>query len=142
MTSQLVNSLYVIGCVRFHPAYGPWHTEGTEVFLAHSPGTTLSTATRRISWTEPIMRRDVTIINTGISRKSDKGAVSGRSVSHQCVGFYHYTETLGYGDGQLPRVCRCVKKKKDEKGYFFLAVYWHVAQSSFTICRKRYAFTS
>ena len=41
--------------------------------------------------------------------------VSGRSVSHQCVGFYQYTETLGYGDGQLPRVCRCVKKK-NEKG--------------------------
>ena len=34
-------------------------------------------------------------------------------------------------DGQLPRVCRCVKKKKDEKGYFFLAVQ-HVGQSSFT----------
>ena len=110
-------------------------------FLLDSPGTTLSTATRRISWTEPIMRRDVTTIYTGISRKSDKGAVSGRSVSHQCVWFYQYTETLGYGDCQLPRVCRCVKKKKDEKGYFFLAVQ-HVAQSSFTICRKGYAITS
>ena len=75
------------------------------------PGTTLSTATRRISWTEPIMRRDVTTISTGIRRKSDKGAVSGRSVSHQCVGLYQYTKTLGYGDSQLPRACRCVKKK-------------------------------
>ena len=69
------------------------------------PGTTLSTATPRISWTEPIMRRDVTTIYTGIRRKSDKGAVSGRSVSHQCVGLYQYTETLGYGDSQLPRAC-------------------------------------
>ena len=79
------------------------------------------------------MRRDVKTINTGIRRKSEKGAVSGRSVSHQYVGFYKYTETLGYGDGQLPRMCRCVKKK-NEKGYFFLSVQ-HVAQSTFTICR-------
>ena len=83
------------------------------------PGMTLSTATRRISWTESIMRRDVTTIYTGIRRKSDKGTISGRSVSHQCVGLYQYTETLGYGDGQLPRVCRCVKKIKMRKGNFF-----------------------
>ena len=70
------------------------------------------------------MRRDITTIYTEIHRKSDKGAVSGGggggggggSVSHQCVGLYQYTETLGYGDGHLPRVCQCVKKKKDEKG--------------------------
>ena len=67
------------------------------------------------------MRRDVTTINTGIyiRRKSDKGAVSGRSVSHQCVGFYQYTETLGYGDGKLPRLCRCVKKKKRRERVIF-----------------------
>ena len=32
-------------------------------------------------------------------------------------------------------MCRCVKNKKDEKGYFFLALQ-HVEQSSFTICGK------
>ena len=74
---------------------------------------------RRISWTEPIMRRDVKTINTGIRRKLEKGEVFLRSVSHQYVGFYQYTEILGYGDGQLPRVCRCLREKKDEKGYFF-----------------------
>ena len=82
------------------------------------PGTTLSTATRQISWTEPIMRRDVTTIYTCIRRKSDKGVVSERSVLHQCVGLYQYTETLGYGDGQLPRVCRCMKKKRRERVIF------------------------
>ena len=109
-------------------------------FLHDSPGTTLSTATRRISWTEPIMRRGVTTINTGIRRKSEKGEVSLRSVSHQYVGFYQYTEILGYGDGQLPRVCRCrcvpvLEGKKKMRRVLFLAVQ-HVAQSSFTICRK------
>ena len=34
------------------------------------------------------------------------------------VGLYQYTETLRYGDGQLPRVCRCVKNKKMRKGIF------------------------
>ena len=34
------------------------------------------------------------------------------------------------------------EEKKDEKGYFFLAVHWHVAQSSFTVYRKGHAFTS
>ena len=82
------------------------------------PRTTLSTATRRISLTEPIMGCDITTIYTGIRRKSDKGAVSGGSVSHQCVRLYQYTETLGYVDGQLPRVCRYVKKKKMRKGIF------------------------
>ena len=57
-----------------------------------------------------------------------------RSVSHQYVGFYQYTEILWYGDGQLPRVCRCLRGKRSER-VLFLAVQ-HVAQSSFTICRK------
>ena len=91
-------------------------------FATLRPRTTLSTATLgRISWTEPIIGRDIMTIYTGICRKSGKGAVSGGgggSVSHQCVGLYQYTETLGYGDGQLPRVCRCVKKKKMRKGIF------------------------
>ena len=98
----------------------PTGTVDPRVGISLSPlntndGFSLSTATRQISWTEPIMRRDVTTIYTCIRRKLDKGVVSGRSVSHQCVGLYQYTETLGYGDGQLPRVCRCMKKK-DEKG--------------------------
>ena len=53
------------------------------------------TATRRVSSTET--SRQTIPVYTEIR----PGAVSGRSVSPQFVGDYQYTETLGYGDGQL-----------------------------------------
>ena len=111
-------------------------------FLHDSPGTALSTATRRISWTKPIMRRDVTTIPV-YAVNQIKGWYLGVQFRISAQGSINTLKPWGMGmvNCHVARVCRCVKKKKDEKGYFFLAVQ-HVAQSSFTICRKGHAFTS
>ena len=111
VTSRLVNYIIRHRLSSISPGIRPLAYRGYRGISCTTlrPGTTMSTATRRISWTEPIMRRDVTKTNTGIRRKSDKGAVS---------GLYQFTETLGYGDCKLPRVCRCVKQKKLRKGNF------------------------
>ena len=76
------------------------------------------------------MRRDVIPVDL-YAENQTKGGIWEVSFAS---GFYQYTEALGYGDGQLPRVCRCVKKKKDEKGYSFLAVQ-HVAQLQVSLKR-------
>ena len=113
MTSRLVKCLIRHRLSSISPGIRPLAYRGIRGYSCTTlrPGTTLSTATRRISWTEPIMRRDVTTIYTDIRRKTDKGAVSGRSVLHQCVGFP--------GGACRSFMYRCVNKNTMRKGTFF-----------------------